>query len=290
MFPQLPKALAALVVLALREEPLQVPSTVSTACDTYVVSGAPGGFTQRVFVDFSGVTPGTNVSALLRYLYLVYFVKVETWNRQQTPGQQRTISTCLYAFKYTGRGGALNFKVSAHHGSGGVQSAEMATQDHFLYASARTVQKSSKTPGVVEGNFFYRNDNQEIDWEILTSTIWSRSDCVLPGIWAVNQGVIPGTSSISKRITFTFDPTADFHEYRIDWSPGATAFYIDGQLKTRFTTNVPSQAGPWVWNTWSNGDPCWSNGPPTVDSITQIRSIEIFKGWTSMASGNVCNV
>jgi hypothetical protein len=32
----------------------------------------------------------------------------------------------------------------------------MATQDHFKYASVRTVQKSSKTPGVVEGNFFYR--------------------------------------------------------------------------------------------------------------------------------------
>lgn len=52
--------------------------------------------------------------------------------------------------------GALNFKVSAYSGSGAIQSAEMATQDHFKYASVRTVQKSSRTPGVVEGNFFYR--------------------------------------------------------------------------------------------------------------------------------------
>lgn len=104
--------------------------------------------------------------------------------------------------------GALNLKVSQYSGSGAVQSAEVSTHDQFKYASVRTVQKSSKTPGVVEGNFFYReiprsfncnywrinldetclvNDNQEIDWEILTSTISTSSACVPAGIWATNQ-------------------------------------------------------------------------------------------------------
>lgn len=73
------KALAALVILALAENSLQAPSTVNStaACDTYVVSGVPGGFTQRVFMDFSGATPGGNVGALLRYLYHP-LIKVET--------------------------------------------------------------------------------------------------------------------------------------------------------------------------------------------------------------------
>jgi len=166
----------------------------------------------------------------------------------------------------------------------------MFTQDQFKYASVRTVQKSSKTKGVVEGNFFYLNDNQEIDWEILTSTISTSSACVPAGIWATNQAVIPGTPNTHQTVPFTFDPTAAFHEYRIDWSAGVTSFYIDGQQKARFTTNVPTQAGPWLWNVWSNGDPCWSNGPPTADSTTQIRSIDIYKGWTSTVSGTVCNV
>jgi len=166
----------------------------------------------------------------------------------------------------------------------------MFTQDQFKYASVRTVQKSSKTKGVVEGNFFYLNDNQEIDWEILTSTISTSSACVPAGIWATNQAVTPGTPNTHQTVPFTFDPTAAFHEYRIDWSAGVTSFYIDGQQKARFTTNVPTQAGPWLWNVWSNGDPCWSNGPPTADSTTQIRSIDIYKGWTSTVSGTVCNV
>jgi hypothetical protein len=63
------RALGALVALALAENTLQAPSAVNTtaACDTYVASGVPGGFTQRVFVDFSGALPGGDVGSLLRY-------------------------------------------------------------------------------------------------------------------------------------------------------------------------------------------------------------------------------
>lgn len=67
--PQIRKVLAPLVTLALVESSLQASLAVNTtaACDTYVVSGVPGGFTQRVFADFSSVTPGGDVSALLKY-------------------------------------------------------------------------------------------------------------------------------------------------------------------------------------------------------------------------------
>lgn len=131
------------------------------------------------------------------------------------------------------------------------------------------------------------NDNQEIDWEILTSTIWNRSECVLSGIWAVNQVRISSFHAHMRiKITLEYaigrDARAVKHKrkdsvyfrshcrlpwcvvltlpgfeperlhflipeghLRFQWSPGATAFYIDGQRKTRFTTNVrciPSQS------------------------------------------------
>jgi len=53
---------------------------------------------------------------------------------------------------------------------------------------------------------------------------------------------------------------------------------------------VPTAAGHWVWNAWSSGDPYWSNGPPTADSLTHIRSIEIYNGFTSTPSGSICNI
>ena len=51
--------------------------------------------------------------------------------------------------------GTLNLKVNGYGGSGYIEGAEIATNDKFQYASVRTVQKSSSTPGIVEGNFFY---------------------------------------------------------------------------------------------------------------------------------------
>lgn len=276
--------LAITIPLILVQNSLQAPSSLnSTAavCNTYVVDGVPGGFTQSVTADFSTVTAGGDAAALLRS----FGISISNYGLTSGPVPHTYVPSNVAL-----GAGALNLKVSAYPGTGAIQSAEMVTTDRFKYASVRTVQKSSTTPGIVEGNFFYLNDNQEIDWEILTSTITNSSACVHAGIWATNQAVVPGTPNTHQTVPFTFDPTANFHEYRIDWSADATAFYIDGQQKARFTTNVPSQAGPWVWNTWSNGDPCWSNGPPKANSVTQIRSIQIYKGWTATVSGTVCHV
>lgn len=40
--------------------------TRQAACNTYVVAGIPGGFTQRLKVDFSTAKSGDDVAALLR--------------------------------------------------------------------------------------------------------------------------------------------------------------------------------------------------------------------------------
>ncbi|EKM74934.1 hypothetical protein AGABI1DRAFT_47135 [Agaricus bisporus var. burnettii JB137-S8] len=274
MTPHFRAHLASFITLLL------VQVSVQAACDTYTVSGIPGGFTRRLFADFSNVSPGGDAASLLSS----FGIGISSDTVRSTPIPRTSVPSNIALGN-----GALNLKVSRYSGSGAVQSAEMVTRDTFKFASVRTSMKSSKTPGVVEGNFFYLNDNQEIDWETLTSTISTSSQCVPAGIWATNQRAFAGAPATDATIPFTFDPTADFHEYRIDWSSDATAFYIDGQRKARFTQNVPTQAGHWIWNVWSSGDPCWSNGPPTADSITQIRSIEMFTGWTSTVSGNVCS-
>lgn len=64
-----PKALAALATLALVKTSLQASPAANTTADcTYVVNGIPGGFTQKVFADFSGAAAGGDVGALLRYI------------------------------------------------------------------------------------------------------------------------------------------------------------------------------------------------------------------------------
>ncbi|KAF8149496.1 concanavalin A-like lectin/glucanase [Crassisporium funariophilum] len=252
------------------------PSANSTAsCKTFAIQGVAGGFTQHTFTDFSGVSPGQDSAAFLSangFGISNYPIASTPFPRTFLPGN------VLFGQ------GTLNLKVNAYPGSGAIGSSEFATFDRFKYASVRTVQKSSTTPGVVEGNFFYASDNQETDFEILTSTIDTSSACVPKGIWVTNQALTPGQPSTHQTLPFTFDPRAGFHEYRIDWLPGSTTFFIDGRQVAQLTSNVPTATGPWIWNAWSNGDPCWSNGPPRADSITQIRSIEIYKGYTDAAA------
>ncbi|TFK25238.1 concanavalin A-like lectin/glucanase [Coprinopsis marcescibilis] len=252
-------------------------------CDSYVVSNMTGAFRTRQFIDFSTAKAGDNTQVALRAAGLTasdWPVKIHDDFLQH---MFRPINVEL-------TNAALNLKVQAYSGSGDVQAAEIATDAVFLYGSVRTVMKSSTTPGVCEGNFLYANKYNEVDYETLTSTIDVSSRCVPQGIWATHQALSDAVNKTSVIIPFPFDPRTDFHEYRIDWSADASRFYLDGAFQTSISENVPEIAGPWMWNVWSNGDPCWSAGPPTADSITQIRSIEIFRDFISQPTGNVCNV
>lgn len=71
------------------------------------------------------------------------------------------------------------------------------------------------------------------------------------------------------------DVTSRVHEYRLDWQPGSTSFYIDGVLQRRISKNVPDQPSAWIINNWVNGDPYWTRGPPTTDAVLKIQKIVI---------------
>jgi beta-glucanase (GH16 family) len=70
------------------------------------------------------------------------------------------------------------------------------------------------------------------------------------------------------------------HEYRYDWVPGRVDFYTDGVLQDTFTTNVPTDPGAILWNTWTNGDPGFSVGPPVQDAVLRIREIVMYYNTT----------
>jgi beta-glucanase (GH16 family) len=66
-----------------------------------------------------------------------------------------------------------------------------------------------------------------------------------------------GRQTHIETFTLPFDPTADFHEYRIGYAPDSVSFYADGQLMKTWTDGLPRTSMHLMLNTWF---PTWLDG------------------------------
>ena len=123
--------------------------------------------------------------------------------------------------------------------------------------------------------FFYQSDTQEIDIEWLSDPN-SQSNGGTRKLWLTNQDANGDGKSTYLATTPPSNPTSTEHEYRIDWTAGRTQWFVDGTQVWETNQDVPSKAGSWIWNNWSNGDRGWSAGPPAKDALFKIRSIDMY--------------
>ena len=140
--------------------------------------------------------------------------------------------------------GTLQLKVPGGQTASPILGAEVYTSvDNILFASVRTTMQVSTVAGTVSSPFFYKSDSQEADIEVLTGGNFK-------GVHYTNQKVDSAAAQTTKSLPLTPDLTTGFHEYRLDWLPDRTDFYLDGELQASFTENVPTEAGKWLWNNW----------------------------------------
>ncbi|GAA5923244.1 glycoside hydrolase family 16 protein [Sporobolomyces koalae] len=169
--------------------------------------------------------------------------------------------------------GALRLKVKGQTGRGTISCGEIESYNAFRYGTLETIAKATPVEGVCQGIFYYEGDNNEIDIELLSSYYTKGYKQYLSaGVQFTNQATVVGGQSSTLGQPYGFDPTADFHNYTITWTPTATLFYIDGELRNEFNTNVPGVDAKIIFNNWANGDPMWSAGPPKEDAYFLIRS------------------
>ncbi|TIA77337.1 concanavalin A-like lectin/glucanase [Aureobasidium pullulans] len=170
---------------------------------------------------------------------------------------------------------ALTLTVPGGQSNGPISVAQLATSySDILYGSVRTVAKISNVPGTTHGFIFYANDTQEVDFAFLTSDT-SKA-------WLTNEQVTYTSPYSTYSVAAPGDASSAYHEYRLDWLPGVSKFYIDGVLVQTITDNAPSTPGSWIWNNWSNGN-AWAQGPPLSDSVLKIRSIDGYFNRTTVA-------
>ncbi|GAA5999937.1 glycoside hydrolase family 16 protein [Rhodotorula paludigena] len=246
------------------------PSSTSTPQSSSPSGNLPPLVGEQLLVDFTTFSSSDTVESFLTSSGLT----ISDWPVEFTP-----IPVIMAPGNVDIVDGALRLKVTA--GTEPVVSAEVVTKEEkILYGRVTMRAKASPVPGVCHGIFFYGGPTLEVDIELLSSYYTEgRGDSVKPGIQFTNHPLTEGEEMYNEVYPYGFDPTADFHDYTIEWTEDTTIFSIDGAEIATFTRNVPTGPMAFNWNSWSSGEPNWSAGPPEEDSYFSIQGMA--GNWTT---------
>jgi beta-glucanase (GH16 family) len=169
--------------------------------------------------------------------------------------------------------GFLQLTVPGGQTTSPIQCGEVSTNFEVKYASVSTFAILTEEPGIcngkrpklsgfrydlradtVTGMFFYQSDSQEIDIEWISDPSSTSNQNTNNGTRVMqytNQGPHGTEDSIEINGRAPDDATSEVHEYRIDWTPESSSFYLDGVFQQQIDGNVPTVGGAWTWNAWT---------------------------------------
>lgn len=126
--------------------------------------------------------------------------------------------------------------------AGTMASGEVSSTDLKGYGSYEISMKLPNAPSSITGFFLYAapDYDQEIDIEIYNQ----------PDGKIMFTSYANGAQTQSLTSDLNFDPTADFHHYRIDYQPDTIDFYVDDILVTRFSEGIPHNPMYLMVNAW----------------------------------------
>jgi beta-glucanase (GH16 family) len=179
--------------------------------------------------------------------------------------------------------------------------AEIETQSlGYQYVSVRMFARTKGASGAVTAMFTYRPGPnnllalvQEADLEIRTVDPTTSVQYTNQPSWNAT-GDIPGaTRNVSlpngKR-------WSDWAYYRLDWTPGSSTWYVNGQLASVINFQAPRDPAQVMFNAWSDGGSWSGNMTDNAQAYLQMQWIEIVYNNTDpnqIKSGkcvNICSI
>ncbi|KAL6792556.1 glycoside hydrolase family 16 protein [Trichoderma sp. SZMC 28013] len=146
-------------------------------------------------------------------------------------------------------GGVLNFEIPVGTHNGG----EIVSTAKYSFGQVAAQFKVPNLPGVISSIFMYQgtSTSDEIDIEVYLNK----------GKWEIAFTVYRlGVNEWSHGYFPTWDPSAGYNDYMIDYQESAISFYVNGALEAQFHTPSKQPFNPMniQLNTWY---PAWLNGP-----------------------------
>ncbi|KMY53881.1 hypothetical protein AC623_07775 [Bacillus sp. FJAT-27231] len=158
--------------------------------------------------------------------------------------------------------GTIKIELDSQPAAGG----EIRTKELFQYGQFEASIKTAHSPGSITGFFLYAPPDlyHEVDIEIFNE----RKSKVL---FTIYQN---GKVAKQQEYPLPFDPTQEFHDYRMDVLPEETRFLIDGELIQSWKGNFSSQPMQLMINSWY---PSWLEIEGPASSTTVIDKVSYRK-------------
>ncbi len=170
---------------------------------------------------------------------------------------------------------------------------------HFL--SVRMYARTLGAPGAITAMFTYRpgannalNLVQESDLEIRTRDPPTRVQFTNQPSWNADGDIPAATRNVTMPGSRRW---SEWAHYRMDWTPGSTTWYVDGQLVSTINFQAPRDNSQVMFNSWSDGGSWSGNMSTNSEAYLQIQWIEMVFNNTDAAymprSGpctNMCSI
>lgn len=143
----------------------------------------------------------------------------------------------------------------------------------ILYASIRASVRVNGAPGAVAGIFTYHNDTSESDIEILTRDPGNSIHYSNQPTTDSSNKIYPGSSyNVSMQEGRQW---STWRTHRLDWLPGHSAWYVDGEMAANTNVNVPDAPSAVILNMWSNGGQWAGTMPKGEEARLEVMWIEM---------------
>ncbi|KAL2193032.1 glycoside hydrolase family 16 protein [Corynascus similis CBS 632.67] len=150
----------------------------------------------------------------------------------------------------------------------------------FQFLSVRMRARTTGAHGAVTAMFTYRDPPrvddiesvQEADLEILTRDPPTRVQYTNQPAWNETSDIPEATRNVTLPGGLRW---TDWADYRMDWTPGASTWYVDGREVARIKFQAPRDPLQVIFNAWSDGG-SWSGRMPVgSEAFLQIRWVEM---------------
>ncbi|KAK3315712.1 glycoside hydrolase family 16 protein [Apodospora peruviana] len=177
---------------------------------------------------------------------------------------------------------------------------ESASQG-YQFLSIRMFARTKGDSGAVTAMFTYRPPPmpkeiqlvQEADLEIRTRDPPNYVQYTNQPSWNSTSDIPDATRNVTLPGGRRW---SDWATYRMDWTPGSTSWFVNGQLHSTITFQAPRDPAMVMFNTWSDGG-SWSGVmPPGKEAYMQVQWIEMVYNNTdpgNIKTGkcvNVCSI